>query len=162
MPTAFSPSVTLQAQAAPHSERASREKNLTEWQYGLASVASPLERFGNLYAGASPLVSVDENGTEREFLRDFFDDEYKALSMVFSQGLLSASSTAARPKAARRLSTFSFIVKGCFSGVGYTLISEAILSVLKNIDFNRLDDAAADYLKKAQADFGTPLSAFPT
>ena len=28
---------------------------------------------------------------------------------------------------------------------------------LENIDFNRLDDAAADYLKKAQADFGTPI-----
>ena len=61
-------------------------KNLTEWQYGLASVAPRWNVSGTYMQVLPRFVSVDENGTEREFLRDFFDDEYKALSMVFLKG----------------------------------------------------------------------------
>ena len=131
-------------------------KNLTEWQYGLASVAPRWNVSGTYMQVLPRFVSVDENGTEREFLRDFFDDEYKALSMVFLKGYQW-------PFDCRKAESGSSVIDLLVYRERVLLGRRVYLDFrsnpfgLENIDFNRLDDAAADYLKKAQADFGTPI-----
>lgn len=131
-------------------------KNLTEWQYGLASVAPRWNVSGTYMQVLPRFVSVDENGTEREFLCEFFDDEYKALSMVFLKGYQW-------PFDCRKAESGSSVIDLLVYRERVLLGRRVYLDFrsnpfgLENIDFNRLDDAAADYLKKAQADFGTPI-----
>ncbi len=61
-------------------------RNLTEWQYGLASIA-PRWNVSGTYMQALPrFISVDADGVEREFLREAFADEAECLSMVFRKG----------------------------------------------------------------------------
>ena len=61
-------------------------QNGTEWQYGLASV-SPRWNVSGTYMQVLPrFVSVDENGREYDFLREYFGDVYAALSAVFLKG----------------------------------------------------------------------------
>ena len=106
-------------------------------------------------------VSVDENGTEREFLREFFDDEYKALSMVFLKGYRW-------PFDCRKAESGSSVIDLLVYRERVLLGRRVYLDFrsnpfgLENIDFNRLDDAAADYLKRLRPISAPPLSAFPT
>ena len=58
-------------------------ENLTEWQYGLASVAPRWNVSGTYMQVLPRFVSVDKEGKEHEFLFDLFEDKYKTLSMVF-------------------------------------------------------------------------------
>ena len=61
-------------------------QNMTEWQYGLASV-EPRWNVSGTYMQVLPrFISVDEKGNESEFLSDFFEDKYKALSALFLKG----------------------------------------------------------------------------
>lgn len=61
-------------------------QNMTEWQYGLASV-DPRWNVSGTYMQVLPrFVSVDEEGQEQEFLADYFEDPYEALSNVFLKG----------------------------------------------------------------------------
>jgi succinate dehydrogenase/fumarate reductase flavoprotein subunit len=62
-------------------------RNLTEWQYGLASV-KPRWNVSGTYMQALPrFISTAADGTdEREFLYDFFSDEGELLSQVFLKG----------------------------------------------------------------------------
>ena len=60
--------------------------NMTEWQYGLASKAPKWNVSGSYMQVLPRFVSVDENGVEREFLRDIADDVYSVLSLVFLKG----------------------------------------------------------------------------
>ena len=67
-------------------EIGAKVQNLTEWQYGLASI-SPRWNVSGTYMQVLPrFVSVDESGNEREFLTDYFEDIYEALSAVFLKG----------------------------------------------------------------------------
>lgn len=61
-------------------------RNLTEWQYGLASV-SPRWNVSGTYMQALPRIfSVDINGEENEFLESWFNDFYDMLGMIFLKG----------------------------------------------------------------------------
>lgn len=62
-------------------------RNLTEWQFGLASV-SPRWNVSGTYMQALPrFVSTDKDGNdEREFLMDFFKSPEQMLSNVFLKG----------------------------------------------------------------------------
>ena len=62
-------------------------KNLTEWQFGLASV-NPRWNVSGTYMQVLPkMVSTDADGKdEREFLLDFFSDTEEMLSMLFLKG----------------------------------------------------------------------------
>ena len=62
-------------------------RNLTEWQFGLASVA-PRWNVSGTYMQALPrFISVNKDGTdEREFLNDFFSNAGEMLSKVFLKG----------------------------------------------------------------------------
>ena len=61
-------------------------KNLTEWQFGLASVAPRWNVSGTYMQVLPRVVSVGPDGDEREFLTDFFTDKEEMLSKLFLKG----------------------------------------------------------------------------
>lgn len=68
-------------------EVGARGKNLTEWQYGLASVA-PRWNVSGTYMQVLPRVysTAADGSDEREFLMDFFSDVHEMLSKLFLKG----------------------------------------------------------------------------
>lgn len=131
-------------------------QNLTEWQFGLASV-NPRWNVSGTYMQVLPrFVSVDESGNEHEFLLDFFSDPYEALSQVFLKGyqwpfdsrkILDGSSVidllVYKERAIKNRRVYLDFTKNPFN--------------LNGIDFSRLSSEAYEYLKNAQALFGTPI-----
>lgn len=131
-------------------------KNLTEWQFGLASL-HPRWNVSGTYMQVLPrFVSTDENGQdEREFLMDYFETEEEMLSMIFLKGY-----------------QWPFDVNKIFGGssvVDLLVYQETILKGRKvyldftknpgsgNIPFEKLSQKAYDYLKQAGALFGAPI-----
>ena len=133
-----------------------KAQNLTEWQYGLASI-NPRWNVSGTYMQVLPrFVSIDENGVEYEFLADYFDDIYEALSMVFLKGyqwpfdskkVLEGSSVidllVYRECVLKNRRVYLDFTKNPFG--------------LESIEYNKLSDEAFDYLNKAEATFGTPI-----
>ena len=68
-------------------EAGAKGKNLTEWQYGLASVA-PRWNVSGTYMQVLPRVysTAADGSDEREFLMDFFADAHGMLSKLFLKG----------------------------------------------------------------------------
>lgn len=60
--------------------------NFTQWQYGMASVDFRWNVSGSFMQVIPRFVSIDENGNEREFLKDYFSDINEAYSFVFLKG----------------------------------------------------------------------------
>lgn len=60
--------------------------NLQEWQYGLASVDFRWNVSGTYQQVIPKYISIDENGVEREFLNDYFDNPADAVNLVFKKG----------------------------------------------------------------------------
>ncbi len=133
-----------------------KAQNLAMWQYGLAST-NPRWNVSGTYMQVLPrFVSVDENGQEYEFLSDYFDDEYEALSLVFLKGYQWPFD---EEKAENGSSQIDMIVYNeCVKKR-----RKVYLDFTKNpfgfeeIDFEKLSDEAYSYLKKADALFGTPI-----
>ncbi len=133
-----------------------KAQNLTEWQYGLASI-NPRWNVSGTYMQVLPrFVSIDENGNEYEFLSDYFEDKYEALSMVFLKGyqwpfdskkVLEGSSVidllVYRECVLKKRRVYLDFTKNPFR--------------LEKIDYNKLSNEAFEYLSKAAALFGTPI-----
>ena len=133
-----------------------KAQNLTEWQYGLASI-NPRWNVSGTYMQVLPrFVSVDENGNEYEFLSDYFEDKYEALSMVFLKGyqwpfdskkVLEGSSVidllVYRECVLKNRRVYLDFTKNPFG--------------LENIEYKKLSNEAFEYLSKAEALFGTPI-----
>ena len=131
-------------------------QNMTEWQYGLASV-DPRWNVSGTYMQVLPrFVSVDEDGTEHEFLADYFTDPYEALSMVFLKGyqwpfdskkVLEGSSVidllVYRECVLKRRRVYLDYTRNPFG--------------MREISFDKLAPEAYNYLAKAGALFGTPI-----
>lgn len=60
--------------------------NLSEWQYGLASTKFRWNVSGTYQQVLPRYISIDENGTEREFLREFFSTDSEMLKNIFLKG----------------------------------------------------------------------------
>ncbi len=131
-------------------------QNMTEWQYGLASV-SPRWNVSGTYMQVLPrLVSIDKDGNEYEFLKEYYPDIYDALSMVFLKGYQW-------PFDSRKAQTGSSIIdllvyrecvlRGRRVYLDYTKNPFG----LKEIDYKKLSVEAYEYLNKAGACFGTPI-----
>ncbi|MBQ1950935.1 MAG: FAD-binding protein [Clostridia bacterium] len=133
-----------------------KAQNLTEWQYGLASI-NPRWNVSGTYMQVLPrFVSVDEEGIEHEFLREYFKDAYEALSMVFLKGyqwpfdskkVLDGSSVidllVYRESVLRKRRVYLDFTKNPFG--------------MENIEYDKLSEEAFTYLSKAEAVFGTPI-----
>lgn len=130
-------------------------KNLTEWQYGLASV-KPRWNVSGTYMQVLPRVySAAPDGTEeREFLLDFFERPADMLSMLFLKGYQWPFDVR---KAAGGSSLVDILVylESCKG-------RRVFLDYRRNPDwgdfrFEDLIPEAYDYLRRAGACFGTPL-----
>ncbi len=131
-------------------------QNLTEWQYGLASVAPRWNVSGTYMQVLPRVVSVGDDG-EREFLADTFgNDIYAALSALFRKGYQW-------PFDCRRAFDGSSLIDLAVYKETAILGREVFLDYTKNpfglesISFELLDDEAKGYLKANGADFGTPI-----
>lgn len=131
-------------------------QNMTEWQYGLASIRPRWNVSGTYMQVLPRFVSVDEQGIEREFLLDHFADPYEALSMVFLKGYQW-------PFDSSKVMTGSSIIDLLVYRQRALLGRRVYLDYRKNpfglekIDYRRLCEEARSYLEKAGACFGTPI-----
>ncbi len=131
-------------------------RNLTEWQFGLASV-DPRWNVSGTYMQVLPrFVSVDPDGTEHEFLSEYMPELSQALSLVFLKGYQW-------PFDSRRAQTGSSIVdllvyRECkLRGRRVFLDFTKNPNGLKDIPYDVLSPEARDYLERANACFGRPI-----
>lgn len=133
-----------------------RGKNLTEWQFGMASVHPRWNVSGSYMQVLPTFVSTAPDGSdEREFLAEYYTDPAKLLGAVFLKGY-----------------QWPFDVNKIFGGssmVDLLVYRETILRGRRvwldfrvnagggEIPFDRLPAEARDYLGKAGALFGTPI-----
>ena len=131
-------------------------QNMTEWQYGLASVAPRWNVSGTYMQVLPRLVSMDAEGAEYEFLTEHYANPYEALSMLFLKGY-----------------QWPFDVKKALDGssvIDLLVYRETVMRGrrvyldftknpfgLEEIDFTALSEEAHAYLKSAEACFGTPI-----
>ncbi len=131
-------------------------QNLTEWQYGLASV-NPRWNVSGTYMQVLPrFVSVDADGKEHEFLADYFKDPYEALSAVFLKGYQW-------PFDSKKVAEGSSVIDLLVYRECVLLGRRVYLDFTKNpfgfaeIEYEKLSAEAYDYLRKAESCFGTPI-----
>lgn len=60
--------------------------NLSEWQFGLASVDFRWNVSGTYQQALPRYISIDEEGVEREFLKDYYQNNSEMLKNVFLKG----------------------------------------------------------------------------
>ena len=132
-----------------------RMQNLTEWQYGLASVAPRWNVSGTYMQVLPRMISVGEDG-EREFLLDYFGDAYAALSALFLKGYQW-------PFDCRRVQAGSSVIDLLVYRETVLRGRRVYLDYTRNpfgldeLDFSRLDGEAEAYLRAAGACFGRPI-----
>lgn len=133
-----------------------KAQSLTEWQYGLASV-SPRWNVSGTYMQVLPrFVSVDADGTEHEFLCEYFADPYDALSQVFLKGYQW-------PFDSKKVLTGSSVIDLLVYRECVLHHRRVYLDYTRNpfgletIEYHQLSDEAEQYLRKADACFGTPI-----
>ena len=131
-------------------------QNLTEWQYGLASIAPRWNVSGTYMQVLPRFFSRDEQGNEYEFLSEYYSDDAKALSMVFKKGYEWPFDSR---KAQNGSSVIDLLVYREVFMRGRRVFLDFTRNPfgLKEIPFGELSDEARDYLKNAGADFGTPI-----
>ena len=131
-------------------------QNMTEWQYGLASIAPRWNVSGTYMQVLPRFVSIDENGAEYEFLSDYFTDIYEALSAVFLKGYQW-------PFDSRKVLEGSSVIDLLVYRECVLNKRRVYLDFTKNpfgldrIDYKKLSSEAYEYLYKAEACFGTPI-----
>lgn len=134
-------------------EAGAKMQNLALWQYGLAST-KPRWNVSGTYMQVLPrFVSIDENGSEYDFLWDYFGDKYHGLSLVFLKGYQWPFD----PKKAEKGSSLidMLVYHECVEKG-----RKVFLDFTKNpfpIDFTKLTNEAYEYLSRAGATFGTPI-----
>ena len=125
--------------------------NYSQWQYGLASVDFRWNVSGSFMQVIPRFVSVDENGNEREFLREAFDDDAELCSTVFLKGYQW-------PFSVDRINLSSQIDIAVHKQT--SLGRKVYLDYTKNpegFDFEALSDEAKDYLSAMGATGSTPF-----
>lgn len=133
-----------------------RGRNLTEWQYGLASV-KPRWNVSGTYMQVLPrFVSVDEEGNEHEFLAEHFGTGLSYLSTVFRKGY-------EWPFDCRKAHNGSSVIDLLVYREAVLRKRRVFLDYRKNpegydeIPYQKLDDEAYTYLNKNNACFGSPI-----
>ncbi len=130
-------------------------KNLTEWQYGLASTKPRWNVSGTYMQVLPKFISTEPDGSnKKEFLTDYFNDSGDMLTKVFLKGYQW-------PFDVRKVDGGSSIIdilvymESCKGRKVYLDFRSNPLD--KEIDYNSLSNEAKEYLEKAGACFGTPI-----
>lgn len=131
-------------------------KNLTEWQYGLASKAPRWNVSGTYMQVLPTFVSVEPDGTEHEFLAEYDPDVSSCLSAVFKKGYEWPFDSR---KAQNGSSVVDLLVyrETVLRGRKVFLDFRRNPFGLETLPFETLAPEAYDYLKNAEACFGTPI-----
>ncbi len=136
-------------------EAGAKGKNLTEWQYGIASV-SPRWNVSGTYMQVLPRVfSTDpDGGDEREFLMDFFQSPAEMLDKLFLKGYQWPFDVHKVEGGSSIIDILVYLerLKGRRVYLDYRANP-----VGGDFRYENLSAEALDYLKRAGACFGTPL-----
>ncbi len=132
-----------------------RGQNLTEWQYGLASVAPRWNVSGTYMQVLPTFVSVDKDGGEHDFLGDYFADEGTCLSMIFLKGYQW-------PFDSRKVLDGSSVIdllvwRECVMYGRRVYLDFRVNPYGHDVNFSSLSEDARTYLENAGATFGTPI-----
>lgn len=136
-------------------EAGAKAANLQEWQYGMASIKFRWNVSGTYQQVLPRYVSVDSSGEEHEFLNDYFDDPFQAVSLEFLKGYQW-------PFDMRKVggsSQLDLIVHHEIFDKGRRVYLDFRRnpSCIEREGFGRLDKEAFVYLEKSGALFGTPI-----
>ena len=131
-------------------------KNLTEWQFGMASLRPRWNVSGSYMQVLPRFISTDpDGGDEREFLTEYFNDQGTMLSLVFLKGYQWPFDTA---KCRGGSSLIDLLVYQETKQKGRRVWLDFRDNPGKApIDFDSLSEEAHTYLEKAGALFGTPI-----
>ena len=125
--------------------------NFTQWQYGMASVDFRWNVSGSFMQVIPRFVSVDKNGEEREFLKDYFTDLNEAYSYVFLKGYQWPFSFERTDKSSRiDLAVHSEMLKGRRIYLDYRKNPG-------NFCFEKLSDEAKKYISDTECYADTPI-----
>ncbi len=134
--------------------------NLTESQYGLASVKFRWNLSGTYQQVLPRYISTDENGAdEREFLSEAFETEEEMLHAIFSKGYewpFDPKKTASGGSSRVDLAVFREKQKGRRVFLDFRKNPDALL-VNGALDATRIPEKAYEYLKKSDALLETPI-----
>jgi succinate dehydrogenase/fumarate reductase flavoprotein subunit len=130
-------------------------KNLTEWQYGLASTAPRWNVSGTYMQVLPRFISTDVNGGgELEFLPNFFDDRGDMLTKVFLKGYQWPFDVGKIDGGSSIIDILVYIE----SGKGRRVFLDFRQNPCEEeVDYASLSDEAREYLETAGACFGTPI-----
>ncbi|PUU90808.1 FAD-binding protein [Halanaerobium sp.] len=136
-------------------------KNLTEWQYGIASIKFRWNLSGTYQQVLPTYISTDQEGNDRrEFLNEYFADPGKMLNAIFLKGYQW-------PFDPRKIEDFGSslidilvynetVVKGRRVWLDYRQ-NPKFASKNGNLNFSQLGEEAYQYLENSEALFGTPI-----
>ncbi len=131
-------------------------QNMTEWQYGLSSIKPKWNVSGTYMQVLPRFISVDENGEEVEFLREYFSDIYEALSFVFLKGYQWPFDSKKSKNGSSQIDLAVYNECVNKNRKVYLDFTKNPFN-LKEIEYKKLSDEAYTYLKNADALFGTPV-----
>jgi succinate dehydrogenase/fumarate reductase flavoprotein subunit len=136
-------------------EIGARGRNLTEWQYGLASIRFRWNVSGTYQQVVPTYVSTDRDGKgEREFLNEFFPSVGKLATCVFLKGYQW-------PFDVRKVENYgSSLIDLLVYRENVKLGRRVFMDFRRNIAgfrFGDLEKEAYEYLEKSDALFGTPI-----
>ena len=136
-------------------EAGARGKNLTEWQYGLASV-KPRWNVSGTYMQVLPRVfsTAADGSDEREFLMNFFRTPAEMLGKLFLKGYQWPFDVR---KVADGSSIIDILVYLESSKGRRVYLDYRTNPVNGQFRYEDLPDEARDYLQRAGACFGTPI-----
>ena len=137
-------------------EAGARLCNFSQWQYGMASVDFRWNVSGSFMQVVPRFVSVDENGSEHEFLNDYFDSAEEMCNNIFLKGYQWPFSFERAEKSSRvDIAVHNEILKGRKVYLDYTRNP-------KGFSFSDLGDEAKQYLKRNNACADTPIERLKT
>ncbi len=125
--------------------------NLTEWQYGIASLGVKWNLSGSYQQVIPTYYSVDENGNEAEFLNDVFDDVIDTCNNIFLKGYQWPFDS----KKVNGSSKIDIAVSR-EKAMGRRVYIDYRRNP-QDFDFSRLGETAKNYLLSAGADGKTPF-----
>lgn len=129
-------------------------QNLTEWQYGMASL-TPRWNVSGTYMQALPrFYSVDSEGKERDFLSEQFEDPSLMLSLIFLKGYQWPFDVR---KIREGSSIIDLLVYQELEQGRRVYLDFRQNPVEEEIDFTKLQEEAYTYLHRGNADFGLPI-----
>ena len=125
--------------------------NFTQWQYGMASVDFRWNVSGSFMQVIPCFISVNKNGEEREFLKDYFTDIHEAYNYVFLKGYQWPFSFEKIDTSSQiDIAVHSEMLKGRSVFLDYRKNPE-------NFCFEKLSDEARKYISDTECIAATPI-----